>query len=734
MTEPFRHATLEATLERITFASEDTGYTVAKVDTGRGGDLVTVVGALLGAQPGEALRMRGRWGSHPQYGRQFHVEDYRTVLPATIQGIRRYLGSGLIKGIGPKLADKIVEHFGVDSLEVIEHSPERLIEVPKLGPKRTKLIADAWEEQKAIKEVMVFLQGVGVSTSLAVRIYKQYAERSIDVVRTEPYRLATDVWGIGFKTADTIAKAVGIPHDSPQRIKAGLQFTLSEATGNGHCFLPDTELIAEAIKILQVDTGLVIDCLAELVDEEGVVREELPDGDDRVSAIYLVPFHRAELSLAGQLMRLLRTSADRLPAFADVDWGKALAWLHRQTKAELAPAQEEAVKLALTEKVAVLTGGPGCGKSFTVRSIVTLAAAKRAKVLLAAPTGRAAKRLTELTGHEAATVHRLLELKPGGDAAYDKDRPLEADLVVVDEASMLDVLLANKLLKAIPPGAHVLLVGDVDQLPSVGAGEVLRDLLAPGTPIPHVRLTQIFRQAGESGVVTNAHRINGGDFPITKGLSDFFHFDVDDPEEAAKLTVDVVARRIPKKFGLNPRRDVQVLAPMHRGPAGAGALNSLLQEAVTPPKEGVPERRFGGRVFRVGDKVTQTRNNYDKGANGVFNGTQGVVVAMDLDEQTLLVRTDEDEDVEYEFAELDELIHAYAVSIHRSQGSEYPCVVVPLTTSAWMMLQRNLLYTAVTRAKKLVVLVGSKKAIGQAVRTVGAGRRHTALAHRLRAA
>ncbi|MFI6024465.1 SF1B family DNA helicase RecD2 [Amycolatopsis magusensis] len=733
MTEPFRHATLEATLERITFASEETGYTVAKVDTGRGGDLVTVVGALLGAQPGEALRLRGRWGSHPQYGRQFHVEDYQTVLPATVQGIRRYLGSGLIKGIGPKLADKIVEHFGLDSLEVIEHSPERLIEVPKLGPKRTKLIAEAWEEQKAIKEVMVFLQGVGVSTSLAVRIYKQYADRSIDVVRTEPYRLATDVWGIGFKTADTIAKAVGIPHDSPQRIKAGLQFTLSEATGSGHCFLPDTELIAEAIKILQVDAGLVIECLAELVDEEGVVREELPDGDDRVSAIYLVPFHRAELSLAAQLMRLLHTSADRMPAFAGVDWGKALAWLHRQTQSELAPAQEEAVKLALSEKVAVLTGGPGCGKSFTVRSIVTLAAAKRAKVLLAAPTGRAAKRLTELTGHEAATVHRLLELKPGGDAAYDKDRPLDADLVVVDEASMLDVLLANKLLKAIPPGAHVLLVGDVDQLPSVGAGEVLRDLLAPGTPIPHVRLTQIFRQAGESGVVTNAHRINGGDFPITQGLTDFFHFSVDDPEEAAKLTVDVVARRIPKKFGLNPRRDVQVLAPMHRGPAGAGALNSLLQEAVTPPKDGVPERRFGGRIFRVGDKVTQTRNNYDKGANGVFNGTQGVVVAMDLDEQTLLVRTDEDEDVEYDFAELDELIHAYAVSIHRSQGSEYPCVVIPLTTSAWMMLQRNLLYTAVTRAKQLVVLVGSKKAIGQAVRTVGAGRRHTALAHRLRA-
>ena len=733
MTEVFPGSVVEATLERITFANEETGFTIARVDVGRGGDLVTVVGALLGAQPGEALRMRGRWGSHPQFGRQFHVDDYTTVLPATVQGIRRYLGSGLIKGIGPKLAEKIVDHFGVEALEVIETAPERLIEVPKLGPKRTKLIADAWEEQKAIKEVMVFLQGVGVSTSLAIRIYKQYTDTSIDVVRADPYRLASDVWGIGFKTADTIAKAVGIPHDSPQRIKAGLQFTLSEATGNGHCFLPEQELIGAAIKILQVDTGLVIECLAELVAEEGVVREEVPgeeDGQPTV-AIYLVPFHRAEIALAGQFLRLLKTSADRMPAFAEVDWDKALSWLHGQTGADLAPEQEAAVKLALSEKVSVLTGGPGCGKSFTVRSIVTLAKAKGAKILLAAPTGRAAKRLTELTAHDAATVHRLLELKPGGDAAYDKDRPLDADLVVVDEASMLDLLLANKLVKAIAPGAHLLLVGDVDQLPSVGAGEVLRDLLAPDTPIPHVRLTRIFRQASKSGVVTNAHRINAGEFPQTQGLADFFHFSVEDAEEAAKVTVDVVARRIPAKFGLNPRLDVQVLTPMHRGPAGAGALNTLLQEALTPSRDGIAERRFGGRTFRIGDKVTQMRNNYDKGENGVFNGTQGVVTAMSMEDQKLTVRTDDGEDVDYEFGELDELTHAYAVSIHRSQGSEYPCVVIPVTMSAWMMLQRNLLYTAVTRAKKLVVLVGAKKAIGQAVRTAGAGRRHTTLDYRL---
>ncbi|MEW2575815.1 SF1B family DNA helicase RecD2 [Streptomyces syringium] len=728
-------AVVEGVLERITYANEESGYTVARVDTGRGGgDLLTVVGSLLGAQPGESLRLEGRWGSHPQYGRQFTVENYTTVLPATIQGIRRYLGSGLIKGIGPRIADRIVSHFGTDTLEIIEEDPKRLIEVPGLGPKRTKSIGAAWEEQKAIKEVMVFLQGVGVSTSIAVRIYKKYGDASISVVRNQPYRLAADVWGIGFLTADRIAQSVGIPHDSPERVKAGLQYALSQSTDQGHCYLPEERLIADAVKLLQVDTGLVIDCLAELAaDEEGVVREQVPgpEGGAPVTAVYLVPFHRAELSLAGQLTRLLRTEEDRLAVFRGVEWDKALAWLADRTGAELAPEQQQAVRLALSEKVAVLTGGPGCGKSFTVRSVVELARAKKAKVVLAAPTGRAAKRLSELTGAEASTVHRLLELKPGGDAAYDRDRPLDADLVVVDEASMLDLLLANKLVKAVPPGAHLLLVGDVDQLPSVGAGEVLRDLLAPGGPVPAVRLTRIFRQAQQSGVVTNAHRINSGVPPITQGMADFFLFPEEDTEEAGRLTVDVAARRIPAKFGLDPRRDIQVLAPMHRGPAGAGTLNGLLQQAITPARPDLPERRFGGRVFRVGDKVTQIRNNYEKGQNGVFNGTVGVVTALDADEQRLTVRTDEDEEVGYDFDELDELAHAYAVTIHRSQGSEYPAVVIPVTTGAWMMLQRNLLYTAVTRAKRLVVLVGSRKALGQAVRTMSAGKRCTALDHRL---
>ncbi|WP_405972155.1 ATP-dependent RecD-like DNA helicase [Streptomyces sp. NBC_00988] len=737
-----RHlAVLEGVLERITYANEENGYTVARVDTGRGGgDLLTVVGALLGAQAGESLRMEGRWGSHPQYGKQFTVENYTTLLPATIQGIRRYLGSGLVKGIGPVFADRITQHFGLDTLQIIEDEPKRLIEVPGLGPKRTKKIADAWEEQKAIKEVMLFLQTVEVSTSIAVRIYKKYGDASIAIVKNQPYRLASDVWGIGFLTADKIAQSVGIPHDSPERVKAGLQYALSQATDQGNCYLPEERLIADAVKLLQVDTGLVIECLAELAlpDEEsgdpGVVREKVPgpDGDaDPVTAVYLVPFHRAELSLAAQLRRLLRAEADRMPGFHDVAWDKALTWLKGKTGVELAPEQEAAVKLALTKKVAVLTGGPGCGKSFTVRSIIELARAKKAKVVLAAPTGRAAKRLAELTGAEASTVHRLLELKPGGDAAYDKDRPLDADLVVVDEASMLDLLLANKLVKAVPPGAHILFVGDVDQLPSVGAGEVLRDLLADGGPIPAVRLTRVFRQAQQSGVVTNAHRINSGQHPVTDGMKDFFLFVEDDTEEAGRLTVDVAARRIPAKFGLDPRRDVQVLAPMHRGPAGAGNLNGLLQQAITPGRPDVPEKRFGGRVFRVGDKVTQIRNNYEKGENGVFNGTVGVVTSLDPVDQRLTVLTDEDEEVPYEFDELDELAHAYAVTIHRSQGSEYPAVVIPVTTSAWTMLQRNLLYTAITRAKQLVVLVGSRKAIGQAVRTVSAGRRCTALDFRL---
>jgi len=735
---------LEGVLERVTFANPETGYTIARIDPARrsglprDGDLVTAVGPLLGAQIGESLRMRGRWTSHPKYGKQFEVHSYTTVLPATVQGIQRYLGSGLIKGIGPVMAERMVTHFGVDVMHVIEDEPGRLTEVDGLGPKRSAMIITAWAEQKAIKEVMVFLQGVGVSTSLAVRIFKKYGDASISVVRSEPYRLASDVWGIGFKTADTIAGAVGIARDSPERIKAGLAYTLSEAADDGHCYLPAPNLIADAAKILDVPAELIGPCLDELAAVEGVVRESVPakaqdktaETDQQVPAVYLPPFYQAERSLASSLLRLLGTRDDRLGAFATVDWEKALGWLRGRTGASLAPEQEDAVRLALTSRVSVLTGGPGCGKSFTVRSVVELARARGARIVLAAPTGRAAKRLAELTGHEAATIHRLLQLRPGGEPSFDATTPLDADLVVVDETSMVDVILANKLVKAVPPGAHLLLVGDVDQLPSVGAGEVLRDLLGAGA-LPVVRLTKIFRQAQQSGIVLNAHRINDGHLPALTGFADFFWFSCDDTDQTAELVVDIVARRIPARFGLDPRRDVQVLSPMHRGPAGAGNLNLLLQEALTPYRDGQPERRYGGRVFRIGDKVTQLRNNYEKGAAGVFNGTVGVVTGLSVTDHTLTVLTDEDEQVDYGFDELDELAHAYAVTIHRSQGSEYPAVVIPLTMGSWMMLQRNLLYTAVTRAKKLVVLAGSRRALAVAVRTRGAGRRHTALDCRL---
>ena len=557
---------LEAVLERVTYANEETGYTIARVAADRSGpDLLTVVGPLAGAQVGESLRLTGRWTSHPRYGRQFEVRSYSTVLPATIQGIQRYLGSGLIKGIGPVMAERMVAHFGTDILRVIDEEVQRLTEVPGVGPKRTKMVAAAWQEQKAIKDVMVFLQSVGVSTSLAVRIYKQYRDSAIDVVRSEPYRLATDVWGIGFKTADTIARAVGIAHDSPERIKAGLQHTLSEAADDGHCFLPAPNLLTDAAKILDVDRELIGPCLDELAAGEGVVSETVAQGDQEVPAVYLVPFHRAERSLASGLLDLLHAGQDRMAAFQQADWDRAMAWLRSRTGADLATEQQEAVRLALTKRVAVLTGGPGCGKSFTVRSIVELAKARKAKIVLTAPTGRAAKRLAELTAHEATTVHRLLQLQPGGNPKYDKDNPLDADLVVADESSMIDLILANKLVRAVPRGAHLLLVGDVDQLPSVGAGEVLRDLLAATEVIPRVRLTKIFRQAQTSGIVVNAHRVNAGSPPRLRDFPDFYWFACDDTEQTAALTADIVANRIPRRFGMDPRRDIQVLAPMHRG-------------------------------------------------------------------------------------------------------------------------------------------------------------------------
>lgn len=713
---------LEGTIERFTYRNEETGYTVARLQPRGKPYEVTAVGNLAGAAVGELVRLRGYWRSHPEYGRQFEVRAFSVQLPATIEGIRKYLGSGLIKGIGPVNAARIVEAFGPRTLQVIEGEPERLREVPGIGPRRAELIRKGWEEQKQIKEIMIFLQGQGIGAGLAVRIYKHYGNQALDVVRSDPYRLAEEVHGIGFKTADKIARALGAPLDSAERIQAGLRHVLSTFCDEGHCFATQPPLVSRAAELLEVPAPACQEQLAELIRREALVA----DGE----AIYLPPFHQAEASVARKL-RLLQTSPrDRLEQFQGIDWAKAFAWLQQQSALTLAPLQMEAVRMALSEKVSILTGGPGTGKSTIVGSLIALLRAKRGTVLLAAPTGRAAKRLAEATGVEARTIHRLLEFNPASGKGFlrDRDNPLDADLIIVDEASMIDILLMNHLLRAVEAGSHLLLVGDVDQLPSVGPGNVLRDLIESGV-IPVTRLTTIFRQAPGSAIVTNAHRINGGQLPlVSRGIGDFFLFREPDPQRAADLVLDLVARRIPARFGLDPQSEIQVLCPMHRGPAGVAELNRRLQEELNPPAAGRAEVAHGPRTFRVGDRVMQVRNNYDK---RVFNGDLGRVEAIDLEEQTLTVSFD-DEPVTYEFLQLDELVHAYAASVHKAQGSEFPAVVIPLLTQHYQMLQRNLLYTAVTRARRLVVLVGSPKALAMAVHNHRIARRNTRLAQRLR--
>ena len=737
--------TLTGVVERITFHNEENGYTVARVMPEGKDYLVTVVGPMMGVNVGETVRCYGRWTVHPQYGRQFKAERVETVYPATLAGIEKYLGSGLIKGIGPVMARRIVRHFGLDTLRVIDEEPDRLLEVLGIGPKRLALIKAAWEEQRHIKDVMVFLQSHGVSTGLAVKIYKQYGKDAIHVLQTDPYRLAREVHGIGFLTADKIARNLGIPEDAPERVAAAVAYLLGEAADQGgHVYLPRSELIERATALLDVPPEKVEEAIATLADHEVVHLESkleaLPQNASGASvaeeqAVYLVPFYRAEVGVAHRLQRLLAAHQDtlwqsRLYMFQQFDWEAAFEALAARSGMHLNREQQEAVRVALTSPVSVLTGGPGTGKTTTVRAIIHLLEAAHVRYVLASPTGRAAKRLSEATGRPAQTVHRLLEVTAGGEGLRFKrneDHPLEADMVIVDEASMLDVLLTNHLLKAVPPGAHLLLVGDVDQLPSVGAGNVLRDIIRSGA-VPVVRLQHIFRQEEGSYIIINAHRINQGQMPIidNKRAQDFFLFKVDDPEMAAELIVDIVHRRIPRRFGFSPA-EIQVLSPMHRGPVGVGHLNQRLQEILNPPAPDKPERRIGGRVFRLGDRVMQIRNNYDK---EVYNGDWGHIVAMDLEMQYVVVDFD-GRLVRYDFLELDELVHAYAISIHKAQGSEYPAVVVPVMTTHYVMLHRNLLYTAVTRAQRLVVLVGEPRAIAIAVRNAKPVARHSGLAQRL---
>ncbi len=713
---------LEGTLERLTFQNAENGYTVARlVPQGRAYE-VTVVGPLAGVQVGESVHLRGVWSTHPKYGRQFEVRSYTVQLPATVEGIRKYLGSGLIKGIGPVTAGRIVDHFGARTLDVIEENIHRLREVSGVGRKRLSQIAQAWDEQKQIKEVMLFLQSQGVSTGLAVKIYKKYGELAISVVRRTPYRLARDIYGIGFKTADKIARQMGFALDSAERIQAGLLYALGKFSDEGHCFAAQAALIETAVSLLGVSESACVAQLETLLQTKDAIAVE--------EAVYLPPFYYAEMGVANKLRRMQQSARDRLDVFQSVDWDKAFAWLDTQSSMQLVEQQRSAVRMALTNRVSVLTGGPGTGKSTITWSIIRLLQAKRCSVVLTAPTGRAAKRLSEATGLEAKTIHRLLEFKPGEGNRFvrDQDNPLDADMVIVDEASMVDVLLMNHLLKALDVGTHLLLVGDVDQLPSVGAGNVLGDLIA-STVIPVTRLDIIFRQAADSFIIVNAHRINRGEMPVTsKQARDFFLFRESDPDQAADLILDIVARRIPAKFGYDADRDVQVLSPMHRGAAGVSALNRRLQARLNPPDAKKPDYASGQRVFRVGDRVMQIRNDYDK---QVFNGDMGRVIRIDTEAHSLVVDFDGAQ-VGYEFTQLDQLIHAYAISIHKAQGSEFAVVVMPILTQHYMLLQRNLLYTGVTRACEMVVLVGSRRAIAIAVHNDKIAQRNTRLAERLR--
>ena len=715
-----RRPTLEGVLERIVFFNEENSFTVARLQVPGRHDLVTIVGALSLPTLGETLRLRGQWVVDTKFGEQFRVESCLSVLPATIVGIKKYLGSGLVKGIGPIMARRIVDRFGLETFDIIEDSPERLQEADGIGPIRTGRITRAWQEQKEIREVMVFLQGHEVSPAYAVKIFKVYGDKAISVVKESPYRLALDISGIGFKTADKIARSMGIDPNSQIRAEAGIIHVLSELVDEGHVYSPYEELKKKASVLLEVDKAILDTSLVTLTEQGRVLIEEWPE----VRAVYLTPLHVAEANVARRLKTLIESPKQLL----QIDAEKAIEWVQGANHIELAETQKQALRKAIGGKVLVLTGGPGTGKTTLVNSLVRILERKGQRIVLASPTGRAAKRLSEVTGREAKTIHRLLEYSPTeGGFKRNEDKPLDVDLVVIDEASMVDILLMNHLLKAIPSTATLLLVGDVNQLPSVGPGNVLKDIIASGC-VETVILTEIFRQAQESLIIVNAHRINRGEFPELKPQQgrrpDFYYVERNTPEEVLSVIKELCVKRLPRAFHLSPLDDIQVMTPMHRGTVGVANLNAELQALLNP--EGKVITR-GGRLFRTNDKVMQIRNNYEK---EVFNGDIGRIVGIDLEEQKVLVKF-EDRVVGYEWSDLDELVLAYAISIHKSQGSEYPAVIVPLLSQHYIMLQRNLLYTAITRAKRLVVLVGSKRAVAIAVRNNKVQHRYTNLASRL---
>ncbi len=724
---PGQEATLEGVIERITFHAEDTGYTVARVKPNDSFVLATVVGSMGNPTVGESVRLTGRWSSHKEFGRQFTVERFETIRPATAKAIEKYLGSGLVKGLGPVMAKRMVAAFGAETLDIIETNPKRLLEVEGIGPKRLRRLTGAWDEQRSVRAVMLFLQGHGVSANFAVRIFKAYGDDAIRKVEENPYRLAQDIWGIGFLSADRIASNMGVLPESESRLRAGVVHVLTEATGKGHVYLPETALAAAAAEALGVDQALVAPAIEKLVRSGEVIAEPGPlQGSPR--CIFPVVLHRLEVALAAHVRGLVQRADAKLTHFDD--GAPSVAALAARMRLELSEEQMRAVGHALAAGLTVLTGGPGTGKT-TVTNLICAAFEQRGcHILLASPTGRAAKRLSEVTGRPAQTVHRLLKFDPKSRAfQMGPDSPLPCDVLIADEASMLDTDLAYHLLAAVPNGAQVVLVGDADQLPSVGAGNVLADLIA-SRAVPVCRLTQVFRQAAKSLIVTNAHRINRGDFPVLispkdRRENDCLYVEAEGSEAAGKMVVTVASKSMARLgFG---RQSVQVLAPMHRGEAGVGRLNEQLQDSLNPLVAGARELVRGAKRLREGDRVLQVTNNYDK---QVFNGDIGEVSRIDFDEQVLCVRFAEIE-VTYEFSEVDELQLAYAMSVHKSQGSEYPVVVLVLTSGHYMMLQRNLLYTALTRARKLCVIVGEKRAIARAVKNDTATQRYTRLAERL---